>query len=467
MGFDRFRFDRRTALKGLGALAASPLLTSCDRDEVSGARPLREVIDTVVVLMMENRSFDHYFGALSLEEGRQVNGLRAEHSNPRLSGEQVRVYRETPGCYADPPHNWNASRAQLNGGRNDGFVKAFEARDPASAAQAMGYYGRDDLPVLYTLADGSALCQRWHCSVLGPTWPNRFYLIAAQNNAVKNNDFGADYGFPTIFDRLRFAGLDFGMYYGNISLTWMVPTDYTGHYRELSTFFESAAEGTLPAFSLVEPIYGRNDDHPPAHPLAGQLLISSIYDALAKSPQWSRCLFVVTYDEHGGFFDHVAPPKTEDDFADQGFDQLGFRVPSVVMGPYVKQGHVSDTLYDHTSVLAFVERLYGLDPLTSRDAAANDLSDLLDTERIEARAPAPPITLPEVQADEAVIYGPGCVIDFDGATGRGLTASTGQPELERHLELHPRPVLDKRRETDRIYDAWLRRAERRGLVRLR
>ena len=462
-----FRFDRRTALKGLGALAASPLLYACDRDEFSGARPLREVIDTVVVLMMENRSFDHYFGALSLEEGRRVNGLRAGHANLAMSGEEIRIYHESPGCYADPPHNWNASRVQFNDGKNDGFVRAFEARDPGEAARAMGYFTREDLPVLYALADRSALCERWHCSVLGGTWPNRFYLIAGQSNGVRTNDFTGDYAIPTIFDRLRFAGLDFGMYYGNISLTWMVPTDYTGHYRELSQFYDSAAEGTLPPFSLVEPIYGRNDDHPPAHPLAGQLMIASVYEALARSPQWSRCLFVVTYDEHGGFYDHVAPPKVEDDFAEQGFAQLGFRVPSVVMGPYVKQGLVSDTLYDHTSVLAFVERLYGLEPLTSRDAAANDLSDLLDEDRIRARAPAPPITLPVVEAEESVIYGPGCVIDFDGATGRGLTASTGQPELERFLEHHPRPLLDRRRQTDQLYDAHLRRAERRGLVRFR
>lgn len=464
------RFDRRTALKGLGALAASPLLYACDKDETA-QRPLRELIDTVVVLMMENRSFDHYFGSLSLHEGRSdIDGLTAGMFNPRMDGSRVPIYRETLGCFSDPSHSWNNSRRQLNGGKNDGFVLVHEEDHPGEEAKRpMGYFSREDLPALYGLADNFSLCQRWHCSVLGPTWPNRFYLVAGSSNGVKRNDFEGDFKMPTIFDRLMYAGLDFRMYYGNLSLTWMIPTDYTGHYQPLATFFDDAAAGTLPPFSLVEPIYGKNDDHPPAHPSAGQLMISSVYDALARSPQWSRTLFVVTYDENGGFFDHVAPPTTEDNFAEEGFDQLGFRVPSVVTGPYVKSGHVSDTLYDHTSVLAFVERLFDLEPLTKRDAAANDLSDLLDTERLAARAPRSPITLPVITADEAVIYGPDCVFDVGGVGGGGggLSASTGQKELEQLLAIKPRGELDRRRHADRIYDELVRRAERRGLVRWR
>ena len=458
------RLNRRTALKGLGALAASPLLTtSCE----GAVRPLRETIDTVVVLMMENRSFDHVFGSLSLEEGRtDVDGLRPGMFNPTMAGTPIASYAETLGCYTDPPHSWNASRTQFNEGKNDGFVRALEAKvGPEEAKRVMGYFRRADLPILYTLADHYALCQRWHASVLGPTWPNRFYLVGAQSNGVKSNDASGDYSFSTIFDRLEHAGLDFAMYYGNISLTWMLRTDYTGHYRDLDTFHQAAAAGKLPPFSLVEPLYGRNDDHPPAHPLAGELYIASIYDALARSPQWDRCLFVVCFDEHGGFFDHVAPPKTADDFAGEGFDQLGFRVPAVVMGPYVKQG-VSSTLYDHSSILAFVERLYDLPHLTARDAAANDLMELLDADRLSTRQPAPPISLPTVVADESVIYGDGCVFTFGSGEG-GLRPATGQPELEAYLDANPRPGLDRRASSDQSFAEWLAQVERRGLFRPR
>ncbi len=458
-------FDRRTALKGLGTLAASPLMAACG--DARTERPLRESIDTVVVLMMENRSFDHYFGSLSLVEGRaDVDGLTAAHFNADSRGVRVAPYRESLGCYADPPHSWTAARKQLRDGTSLGFVETHEERvGPTEAQRVMGYFTREDLPVLYALADRYALCERWYSSILGPTWPNRFYLLAGQNNGVKGNDFEADYSFRTIFDRLQGAGLDYAAYYGNLSLTWMVQRDYTGHYRELSTFYDAAAAGQLPAFSLVEPIYGRNDDHPPTHPLAGQLMIASVYDALARSPQWGRCLFVVTYDENGGFFDHVAPPKTADDFAAQGFDQLGFRVPSVVMGPYVKQG-ATRIQFDHTSVLAFLERLFELPALTARDAAANDFSELLDRVRLAERAPAPPITLPVVTADEAVIYSPQCAFTV-GESGRGLRVGTGQTELEALLDRNPRPGLDRRQETDRIFSRWLGEQEKQRRVRWR
>src|SRR5690606_19713819 len=145
-----------------------------------------------------------------------------------------------------------------------------------------------------------------------------------------------------------------------------------------------------PQVVVVEPLYGRNSDHPPEHPAAGQIFLSSIYDALAKGPQWARSLMMVTYDEHGGFFDHVPPPKAPDERAAAGFDQLGFRVPSLVLGPWVKQGGVSHTIYDHTSMLATIERHFGLEPLTVRDASANDLFDCLDLDRVRRGDPAAP-----------------------------------------------------------------------------
>ena len=145
-------------------------------------RPEELDIDSVVVVMMENRSFDHYFGALRLVEGRPVNGLDARFANPRPDGTPVPVFPMDLRCLHDPPHSWNAGRAQVNGGLNDGFVRehtriAMNEGFPLEAAdQVMGYHDRADLPLFYALADEFVLCDQWHCSVLGPTWPNRFYM---------------------------------------------------------------------------------------------------------------------------------------------------------------------------------------------------------------------------------------------------------------------------------------------------
>jgi phospholipase C len=162
--------------------------------------------------------------------------------------------------------------------------------------------------------------------------------------------------------------------------------------------------------TIIDPGFALNDDHPPHHPGLGQQFIAAVYQALATSPLWQNILFVVTYDEHGGFFDHVAPPKTADDRAADGFDQLGFRVPTMVIGPYVKPGYVSSVQYDHTSSLKHIETMFDLEPLTARDAAASDLSDAIDAERLAAGDFAPPITLPVVELDAETID-PACKSD--------------------------------------------------------
>src|SRR5262249_26126421 len=148
-----------------------------------------------------------------------------------------------------------------------------------------------------------------------------------------------------------------------------------------------AAAGKLPPVTYIDPMFTANDDHPPHHPLLGQQLIAATYQALATSPHWERCLFVICYDEHGGFFGHVSPPSdAADERAADGFNQLGFRVPTLVIGPYVKQGYVSSVRRDHTSALRHIENVHGLAPLTMRDAAATDLSECLDEARLASGA---------------------------------------------------------------------------------
>ncbi|NUP12323.1 MAG: alkaline phosphatase family protein [Polyangiaceae bacterium] len=390
------RVTRRRALK-IGATAALPAIAGCgdDGDDGNGgngpAGPGE--ITHIVVLMMENRSYDHLLGSRALE-GLPGDGITENMSNPNLDGVAQPVYRETDFCVADPPHGWDPSHAQFNEGANDGFVRAYQEEAGAEIAPyVMGYFTREDIPVTHALADEYTSCDRWFSSVMGPTWPNRFYLHAAQSEGLKSNDSPQD-RLPNIYDKLDEKGIAWEYYYTDLPFLLLMG----GNHMKPATpnFFDDAAAGTLPQVTVIDPGFGLNDDHPPHHPQLGQQFIAAVYQALATSPLWEKVLFVITYDEHGGFFDHVAPPKTADDRAAEGFDQLGFRVPTLLVGPYVKKGHVSSVQYDHTSVLKHIETMFGLDPLTARDAAANDLSDAIDQERLAAGEASAPITLPSI-----------------------------------------------------------------------
>ncbi len=490
--------DRRTALKGLGALlgvgATACAAPGADKSAPDSTGPgdtgpadtgpadtgpagdpaptemgwplLRHRIDTVVVLCMENRSFDHYFGALSLlEDHPEVDGLQAEMANPHPDGSSVPVFLTEVWCLDDPPHSWSSSRVQWNGGANDGFVAAFHDRAPDMAHEAMGYFDRPSLPAFYELADAFTLCDRWFSSQLSSTWPNRFYLHCADNGGEHGNTLPS-VPVESIYDRLTAAGHSWGCYYSNAPFMIVVPDRRPDEpqFMEIERFFTDAAAGTLPNVVVVDPVFGRADDHPPAHPVAGQIFVAQIYEALRQSPHWERCLFVVTYDEHGGFFDHVAPPELPDERADEGFGQAGFRVPTLVCGPYVKAGHVSHTVHDHTSVLAFLEGLFAVEPLRARDAAADPMLGVFDEAALLAGSPRPGPALSVIEADEEELFARECVTLLDG---RPLP-TTGQPELEAVLDAAPvRLRVDRRDQTDAIHRALVQRAEASGLVRIR
>jgi phospholipase C len=209
---------------------------------------------------------------------------------------------------------------------------------------------------------------------------------------------------PTILDRLTEKGVPWRYYFGDVPFTALFERVTAGDITRIDLgFFDQAAAGTLPPVSFIDPLFTRNDDHPPHHPILGQQYIAAIYAALAASPLWDHLLFVVTYDEHGGFFDHVPPPTAPDDRAGEGFGQLGFRVPALLAGPYVKPGHVSSVVRDHTSVLRHLEQMFDLAPLTVRDAAAPDLSDALDLDALDRNQPRPAPALPAVEVDETTL----------------------------------------------------------------
>jgi phospholipase C len=395
---------RRDLLKTFGAAAGAAgmtrLLPGCGADGDG-----EEGITTIVLLMMENRSYDHFFGARSWQEGLPGDGLTGTETNPDSEGVQVPLWEATEElmCVPDPAHGWEASHTQYNGGLNDGFVTTHQ-EDHAGDLGPMQYLTRTHVPVSYALADNYAICDRWFCSLLGPTWPNRFYWLAGSSQGAISNDI-PEGGFttPTIFHRLLEAGIEHRYYYSDLPFLGVlgeVGLDLTRFLYYIDDFYSDAEQGRLPPVVYIDPPFTGADDHPPHHPIRGQEFIASIYNALAASPQWNNCLFVVTYDEHGGFYDHVAPPTAPDDRADQGFDRLGFRVPTLVAGPYVKQGHVSSVVRDHTSALRHIETMLGTEPLTARSSAAEDLSELLDLDRLAAGDPAPPIELPSFDVNE-------------------------------------------------------------------
>ena len=357
--------------------------------EEAGSASL-ERVDHIVVLMMENRSFDHMLGYLSLEGGRSdVDGLRAGLANEH----QGRRYPVHPlgstVIAADPDHSASSVDVQIGGGTMDGFVASYAAALQSSGADGdpapiMGYYRGADVPVYDHLASEFAVCDRWFSSVPGATWPNRLYALcghAAGSRDGRPHNLPPLYNQPSFVRHLDAHSISWRWYSSDVGSLRMADQLYSlGHHDrfayvtktglpwkaklnwrvqgDVPSFLEDAAAGTLPSVSWIDPTFGnfnplglqQNDDHPPADITDGQDLVLAVYDAVATSPQWDRTLLVIFYDEHGGFFDHVPPPAAADDDPDM-FGRYGVRVPALIVSPWVAPRSVSHTLFDHTSII--------------------------------------------------------------------------------------------------------------------
>jgi phospholipase C len=426
---------RRDALKTIGGLAGAAslakLLPGCGD---SDGGPVG--ITTYVYLMLENRTYDHVFGARKLQ-GLPGDGITATMTQPGLDGNPVPLYVPAglEECALDPKHEWDASRAQFNNGAMDGFLRVHQTAYSTADKQSLQYMTRNEMPVSWALADAYTSCDRWFASVMGPTFPNRSYWhcgtsFGLKDNAAIINKLSTGVPAPTIYNRLEEAKVDWAFYYGSYPVAALLagagpyqidtgPSDGTGKIRRFGDptsgtgqFFLDAAAGKLPTVTYIDPAFDQNDDHPPLPPILAQSLVASIYRALAKSPQWKNIMFVITYDEHGGFFDHVPPPRTTDDtlakWGVDGFEQLGFRVPAMVIGPYAKQGYVSSVQYDHTSALKHLQNTFNLTPINPRIDAANDLTDCIDMARLQAGEPAPPVEIPTIDLDSFPHTDPSC-----------------------------------------------------------
>lgn len=416
------RVTRRTALKlglGLGATAIGSGCVPPDRCEVGPeappvgpdfdergaptARRLLSGIDTIVVVMMENRSFDHLFGALALDPDYPargvVDGLTGEEANPDEDGTPVFMKRTPNVDNHGPAHDWEGSHKAHAGGRNDGFVRA---NSGGSKQDAMSFHDRSQLPLLYALADQYTVCDRWFSSVMGPTWPNRFFLHAATSEGRTGNDPVVD-GPATIWERLGkkcwsskcyAAGLAHWYYAAFRGRTIAGNEPMSAAFIE--DFFRDAREGNLPTFSVIDPDFWSSDMHPPHSLPLAEALLGAVVRSMQESPQWKRSLLIITFDEHGGFFDHVPPPTTTDPRPD--FRQLGFRVPALVIGPTVRRGQVVSSTFEHVSIAATLRARFGIESLGARMDAAADLSACIDPELVGL--PAGPLArLPELTLD--------------------------------------------------------------------
>ena len=466
-----------------------------------------ERIEHVVVLMLENRSFDHMLGYLSLEGGRDdVDGLRSGMANEH-GGRRFPIHHLAATYFPDerwdPEHTAATADRQINDGAMDGFAASY-ADTLASRGVAdgdpgvvMGYYNASDLPVFDHFAEHFCVCDRWHSSVAGATWPNRLYAIAGTGGGSRDDRKVPIYHEQSFVRDLDAADISWRWYSHDIATLRLVDVNYRVGHREhfayvqklklvfktrgkgllylnedAASFLEDAAYGQLPAVSWIDPNFKDfnligsppNDDHPPSDVTHGQELALLVYSALATGPLWDKTLLLVFYDEHGGIFDHVAPPEHPPDDDPATFARYGVRVPAFVISPWVKPRSVSHTLFDHATIPKTILRRFcptvlhahgghgGIAPrrgrghlrrVAERIAGASDLGELLTLS--EPRPPPDRSALVDWYAAEHVARARRLVEDPAGvlrkATAHSLTdLQSGLLAAHQHLYDRGHPV---------------------------
>jgi phospholipase C len=370
---------------GRGAMPSETL----DRDMPRGDRI---PIDHFVILVQENRSFDHYFQSLGRSDV-DVAPLSYQNPDPSGEGQFLRPYLLDDLCLDDVPHNVIAVHHQVAGGQMNGFVAAANP----GGRRALGYYDGGALNYYHWLANTFALGDRYFASVPGPTYPNRMFLLSGwSHNHTKNEPLRGLDAEESLFHQLAEKKLSFTVYSdaGTFEEA-LFPTfhrENPGRFRTLAHFAADAKSGKLPSLSWVSSTYGgadATDEHAPANVQLGQAFVAKIVSAVVNGPAWPRTALILTFDEHGGFFDHVPPPRACLPFARatpwpmpfDPFRELGVRVPVIVVSPYAKPGYVSHHVYSHTSILRLLQARFDLPAFTSRDANEVPLYDLFDFTR--------------------------------------------------------------------------------------
>jgi len=396
--------------------------------------------DYVICWMMENHSFDNYFGMLSKRGQPAADGFtfgagKPTNFNLDSNGDKVTAFKLTGGCAGNGvSQSWDVTHESIYGSPGKanmrGFVTAIDDDQP------MAYWEQDTLPFYYSLANTFTLANRWFCSAPCQTYPNRRFLMAGTaygdistdtSTIISSSGIAAPPPNGTIFDRLTSAGISWRNYFTDLPQTGIIPTiieKYPQNIVPIAEFFADCAAGTLPSVSFVDPEFGAlgevgapiaslpsvlslpgveldttgGDEENPQDILYGQAASATVVNAVCNSPAWQRILFVYTYDEHGGYYDHVPPPAAivPDDIPPElapgdypgGYDIYGPRVPAVVVSAHSRPHSVTNVVHDHTSVLATIEAKWNLPACTYRDANASTILDFLDVDRMSF--PEPP-----------------------------------------------------------------------------
>lgn len=460
-------------------------------------------VNHLVVLMLENRSFDHMLGFLYHDSdnvspaGHPFEGLTGKEFNLDKNGRRVGIFKITPSTRnaylmpgADPGEGYIATNSQIFGSIDapsppnanmDGFVKDFaytlgwQSKEKnwhivpgTKANDIMGMFTPQMLPVLSGLAKGYAVCDHWFCSVPTETLPNRAFVCAATSQGHMD-DKTHSYTCPSIFGLLSKHNVGWKIYgYDSLPLTKGNFPDTKSasadHFGVFSDFRADAKNGKLAAYSFLEPDFKPtgNDQHPNYDVANGEKLIHEVYYALQKSPKWNETLLIVTYDEHGGCYDHVPPPQgaTQPDSCagEFGFDfkRFGVRVPTVLVSPRIPPGTVfrvrsKATPLDHTSILKTIEKRWGLSPLTKRDAAAPDIGDVLSLSAPRTDDPLKSVTVPRPRVRVRGANMPSHLQEVHA----DLMESEENPDSKGGYH-HKQPIL----KTSGDYDSYIRRRSR-------
>jgi phospholipase C len=358
--------------------------------KLRAAAASKQDIQHIVLVMMENRSFDHFLGWVPGSDGQQAGLTYLDRSGqPHSTSSLAPDYH---GCsHPDPDHSYDGGRIAYNNGACDGWLRAGE-----NDVYAIGYYTQHDLPLYAGLVQHWLTCDRYFAAIMAPSYPNRIYQHAAQTDRIDQSV--AISSLPTIWDLLASHGLQGRYYYTDLPTLALWGSKYRSISQPLTRFLSDCQAGTLPHVAFVDPRFVDEDkgtswdDHPHADIRNGQAFVNMIYQAVVTSPNWPNTVLVINYDEWGGFFDHVPPTAAPIPPADQAAgnqDGLrGFRVPNVIVSPWTPRGTVGHGLYDHTSVLRMIEWRWDLPPLSVRDATAHNLADLLDFSHTHLEAPA-------------------------------------------------------------------------------
>jgi phospholipase C len=401
--------------------------------------PEQSGIEHIVVVMMENRSFDHLLGWLPNANGRQAGLSYADRAGVLHSTYRLTTFT---GCgHPDPDHSYPAARSEYDNGKMDGWL-----RTTTNDSFCIGYYAEQDLPFFSALARNYTTLDNSFPSILGPTFPNRIFSHAAQTDRL--DDSTGLTSVPTIWDALANAGVSHRYYFSNVPFLALWGAKYITISGLFAEFLSDAATGNLPAVSFLDPAFTivdlgeGNDDHPHADMRAGEAFLQQVFNAVSQGPDWDKTVLVINRDEWGGFFEHVVPPRViapnqvDPDLVD-GKALLGCRVPVLVVSPFTRgnplKPRINSLVYDHTSALKLIEWRWNLAPLTARDASdeINNLAHALDFHAPDTSVPALPQVTPPLPAPcgqgGILSSGGGTPTEFSSLLNSGLAAGWPLP----------------------------------------